>query len=386
MSYLFVLHMFVSVYLQVCLGRTVLSLFSRFIPDANENLGFWFAGRYALGGKTDTDRQKPQSRSGVGHPESGNFVDGQYISRPQETSASDLSLVVLFFVGLLTYLSLLTVFLSIGLPWIVGCFLPYVLLLLQKKQSLILKESFPSLSLNFALWFFAHLCIGVTLFQTVSGVETFWRNNYGDLTFHIGMISSFVYGDVFPPEYHLYAGSSLSYPFFINLWSASLWWIAPTWKNLSLLFAFQWVVVWSSIYFLLRGNRFVFIPWALLLGGGAYFFENFGHNSGELIDKGFPWTSFLTTVWVPQRSAMLGIAVSLAAMSLIFVGSHDKPERTMSSRPFDLLGAGLLLGLSPLAHFHICFITGLFLSLVLVLRGAIERDLFRLRYFFLPAL
>jgi hypothetical protein len=47
-------------------------------------------------------------------------------------------------------------------------------------------------------------------------------NNLGDLPFHLGIITSFVYGQNFPPAHPEYAGARLTYPFLVDF-VAAMW-------------------------------------------------------------------------------------------------------------------------------------------------------------------
>ncbi|RMG40939.1 MAG: hypothetical protein D6719_09710 [Candidatus Dadabacteria bacterium] len=223
----------------------------------------------------------------------------------------------------------------------------------------------PELSLNFVAWFAVILGTGISLFETTNGIHTPWRNNYGDLTFHIGMITSFVFGDNFPVEYHLFAGERLSYPFLINLWSALLWWISPSFYMLSLIFMLQWLILWLVVFFLLNGNRFWLLPWALFFGGGSII--HLGADSHQLIPQNVPWTVFLTTVWVTQRAALFGTAVILAALTVIYPVLIGKATMSRPEKYFRIAFSGLLLALSPLAHTHIVSVGIFYIVLTLFL-------------------
>ena len=270
-------------------------------------------------------------------------------------------------VGLLFHLVLLFFLKCLGMWWIAACLLPFILPLTEPKRVLTLigrVEIEPSL--NFLVWFFVVICLGVSLFQAVDGIQTPWVNNYGDLTFHLGMISSFVFGENFPPQYHIFAGERLSYPFFINLWSAALWWPVPGYRMLSFIFTFQWTLLWCLVYWFLRGNRFWLAPWALLLGGGCYgVWESY---SWELLGKGCPWTVFLTTIWVTQRAALLGMTVLLCALHLCWPACEGQGAKQARSR---LALGGALLGLAPLSHTHSWLVALLFIGIMLSGRAVI---------------
>lgn len=112
---------------------------------------------------------------------------------------------------------------------------------------------------------------------------------------------------------------------------------------LPLVFTYQWVLCWSALFFLVRGERRFIFPWLILLGGGSYVV--LGENSGTMISKNQPWALFLTTIWVTQRSAMFGVAPLVAVVFLLFEGWKER-SRAM------IAGAGLVCALMPLAHTH----------------------------------
>ncbi len=277
---------------------------------------------------------------------------------------------VCFLAGLLFNLSFILVGRNIGLSWGVVTALPGILLLFDRTALLFLYratvEEFKSLaSINFALWFTCILLIGASLFDTANGISTPWVNNYGDLTFHIGQISSFIFGNNFPPQYAIYAGEKLSYPYFINLWSASLWWISPSWRTLSIVFFVQWVSLWTLVYFAVARSSLRIVPWAILIGGGSYkclfsilmpkIFGEPVKYAHELIEKGYPWTPFITTIWIPQRSSIFGVAVLVTVVACLKV--HRAERKPIS---IGLIAAGMLLALMPIAHAHFFIIGSLY--------------------------
>ena len=161
----------------------------------------------------------------------------------------------------------------------------------------------------------------------------------------MGIITSFSFGDNFPPEYAIFPGIKLSYPFFVNFWSSVLWSPSESFQTLSLVFTFQWMVVWTFVYFLVDGKRNRLTPWAILLGGGCWY--ALGQNSGPMIEKGAPWAALISTTWVPQRTALCGLLPLLAVTTLSLKALQDLRE---SERLLCL--AGLIAGISLLIHAH----------------------------------
>ncbi len=276
--------------------------------------------------------------------------------------------------GLLAHLTVSFFLLSLSIPWPAALLLPLLPLVFAAGEFR-KAAAFPELSLNFLIWFAVVLALGASLFYAVNGIETPWANNYGDLAFHLGMITSFVFGDNFPPQYHIFPGERLSYPFMINLWSAALWHVLPSFKMLSLVFAFQWVLLWCMVFFLLNGNRYRMLPWALLFGGGS--FSVFEQYSWTLIEKGHPWTVFLTSLWVTQRSALFGAVVVLASLQVLY----QAIENRQGARPpaAQISFSALLLALSPLVHAHVCMVGTVF-ALGLIFGPLLGRLLQKIRF------
>ena len=289
----------------------------------------------------------------------------------------DLYIPACYSLGLMLYLLAVFVLKSIGAPWYLASLAPFVFSLwpLQDVRRAVVALR-PTINANFILWLLVHVAIAIGILQVSENISTQWVSNYGDVAFHIGMLTSFVFGENIPPEYHIFPPERLSYPFFVNLWTASVWWIQPTFKNLSTIFLLQWMTVWTVVYASLRGNKNRLIPWALLFGGGSFAAivvalteePNLlgGSLFSTLISRGFPWTSFLGSIWVTQRSALLGLCVFLPAVSLF----HEYLDDSDSNRAADprLLISGILLALSPLAHGHFFLTAVLYIGLVLLLR------------------
>lgn len=58
------------------------------------------------------------------------------------------------------------------------------------------------------------------MIDSPEGISTGVRNNFGDLPFHLSVISSFAYGNNFPPNDPTYAGVRFTYPFLTDFVSA----------------------------------------------------------------------------------------------------------------------------------------------------------------------
>jgi hypothetical protein len=319
-----------------------------------------------------------------------------------ETAA--LPLFVQFMLGLLFQCYVSFLFRSLQFSWILSLLLSFTPLFLITRAEVqeLLRKSRPRFSLNFVLWSCVVCLLGVSLMGVSDEISTPWVNNYGDLAFHLGMISSFVFGGNFPPEYHIYPGQVLSYPVLINYWTASYWQFYPVYSILPFIFFFQWVVLWTVVYFALNGERWKLLPWAALLGGGSYelfyrvvsaqpgseFFEAHAHS---FLDKGYPWAPFLSTIWVTQRPAMFGLAALLSALWVY----HRSIKGSSASESEGGVGAsiaGSILALSILAHVHFMVAGCLYIASDILFRfickigtgHQCEIELRRLIHFVLP--
>ncbi len=248
-----------------------------------------------------------------------------------------------------------------GATWAWSCLviwgLPSIFLFLKYKKYFFIKIKLSNGFLYFALF---NLIIGISLFDLDHGIRTYWISNFGDLAYHLGMITSFVFGDNFPPQYHLYPEQKLTYPFLINFWTASFWWISPEWRALEFIFVYQWCFLTTLLYRFLRGDRNKFFPWLVLLGGGLYF--KFTEPASVLIDQGYPWTGFLETIWIPQRSALFGAVCLFAGLST-WLRIYQKPV----AHPHLWFFGALLIALMPLVHTHSWIISFSFCCFLILL-------------------
>lgn len=337
-------------------------------------------------------------------------VGMQRVLRAPQLAATELLryFPAMWLLGLLAHLSLVFLFKACGLPWIIASFAPFAPLpffwravlnvndaLWQAKKVLVtspilLWSAFHlllGLNVNqalwqakkalvtspFLLWTAFHLLLGLSLFSLKNGISTPWVNNYGDLTFHLGMIHHFVFQGDFPPHYHLYAGEPLSYPFFVNLWAAVLWWPSGNLASLPMVFAFQWLTLWSCVYYFLSAGRSYWLPWLLVFGGGTYLaiVSQPEVYSWRLIGEGYPWTTWLSTIWVTQRSSLMGLAACLASASLIINSAFYRQSEAGLAVYWTYALAGAILAMTPLVHTHFFLFTSLFLGGYLFLSAVV---------------
>ncbi len=253
------------------------------------------------------------------------------------------------------------------------------------------------LYLGWALLFSAVFAQGA--FERSGGIYTGTANNLGDLPFHLQVISSFAYGNNFPPQDPIYAGVRFTYPLLADfltaifvrmdagilraMWLQNVvlslalvgllhqWTLRLTRSSLAgvlapLLVVFSGGLGWCWIFQDLRNSDHGLLP---LLG-------NLPHDYTILNDSIFRWGNSLTTLLLPQRSLLLGLPLAICIFYLWWISvsvdvsseaapptsSTVVPKKAQSRKDFEdrgqsasmrrMIAAGLWTGLLPLIHTH----------------------------------
>ena len=151
------------------------------------------------------------------------------------------------------------------------------------------------------LWLLPLFLVGAYLFSThildpkPDGYYV-GQTTYGDLAMHLGFISSLAEQGTFPPEYSIFPGHPVNYPFLCEVPSSSLFLFGADLRSsylLPALYAYGLVIL--GVYFafqvwLKREERARFATYLFFIGGGfgfLYFFDRLGGAStvGALIDE-----------------------------------------------------------------------------------------------------
>jgi len=209
-----------------------------------------------------------------------------------------------------------------------------------------------------------------TLFINQNGwYSTGFISAYGDVPFHLMYISSFVWGDNFPPQNPDFAGTQSDYPFLPNIISASLISLgADLIKGYMVpIFVLSIIIVALLIYVPWRITKntgaTVLVPIIFLLSGGWgfwWFFQTnglkifaFGNKIGNVIinnatninELGINLMNVMTSSLLPQRGVLFGLPIFLSVILLWF---------NLTRR--SIIASSLLVASLPLLHPH-TFIT-----------------------------
>lgn len=161
------------------------------------------------------------------------------------------------------------------------------------------------------------------------------QSTYGDLAMHLGFIESLYRQGTFPPEYSIYPGQQLNYPFLVDAASASLRFfglslrmsvIAP---SVVMLFCVFWGF-WHLAKSIARRLAPTVMAWLLFVGNGGFGFVYFcgKYDLNDLMTgyyttptnlsaEDIRWVNVVCDMLIPQRTTMAGWCVLLAAMYLL---------------------------------------------------------------------
>ncbi len=241
------------------------------------------------------------------------------------------------------------------------------------------------------------------LLEKPEGIYTGVLNNYGDLPFHLSVITRFAFGQNFPPEDPTFAGARFTYPFLTDFVSAMFVRAGASLRNS--MFIENWIIGVALVGVLHRfglqllRNRAAAIltPVLVILNGGFGWWMLFGdvnktdagvfqilshiqHSYTILPDvtQGWRWGNAVTSLLVPQRGFLLGIPLAVIVFTQWWAAmngqraedkaqsakSNSRSKRAATSQPeaspFALsslpsrrmIAAGVVAGLLPLIHAH----------------------------------
>src|SRR5215213_4938842 len=238
-----------------------------------------------------------------------------------------------------------------------------------------------------------------------TGLSTGLLNNFGDLPFHLSVITSFVFGNNFPPEDPTYAGVRFTYPFISDFVSAVFVRCGADLResmfieNYILGLAFVGLVHRWALVMLRDRLAAILTPLIVLLNGGMGFtllFEKAGSNEGGLFgalmdlppsftvipETTWRWGNAISALLVPQRGFLMGLPLATIAFTQWWI-ANDKTSRGSTPVNADpkpkkkarvverqksvwyeetgsrfslntrrMIAAGIAAGLLPLVHAH----------------------------------
>lgn len=220
------------------------------------------------------------------------------------------------------------------------------------------------------------------------------QTTYGDLSMHLGMVTSIARQGIFPPEYSILPGARLSYPFLTNSLSASLYLFGTPLRWSVILPSLAMSFVCFAGFFILAkklsGNNksAVFAVLLFFITGGLGFiyflgdaqmfkeiFTGFYRTPTNIPEMNLRWVNVICDMMVPQRTTLMGWSVLIPCMLILYSGMKKKLEKASLHKNFfiankELILAGVIAGLMPMVHTHS------FLALGILCVGALIAGLF----------
>jgi hypothetical protein len=229
-----------------------------------------------------------------------------------------------------------------------------------------------------------------------TGISTGLLNNFGDLPFHLSVITSFVLGNNFPPEDPTYAGVRFTYPFISDFVSAVFVRCGADLRqsmfieNFLLSLSFVGLIHRWALVMLRDRLAAVITPLLVLLNGGlgwVLLFKKAGTSEGGLFgvlmdlppsftvipETTWRWGNAISALLVPQRGFLLGLPLATIAFTQWWITTdkarpvepadtrkkskqknswNERKEARFPLATRRMIAAGVAAGLLPLVHAH----------------------------------
>lgn len=223
-----------------------------------------------------------------------------------------------------------------------------------------------TLAVFFLLW--SYLLHTHTIPLNDNGAMLAGQCTYGDMNMHLGFITSLANQGTFPPEYSIFPGTRLSYPFLSDSISSSLYLLGSSLRLayiLPMLIAFLQVA--GGVYLLghsLLGSRakalLTYVFFFLNGGLGFSFFLNWSKDDQytfkelfnafyvtptNLVEENIRWVNTIADMLLPQRATLFGYAVLFPVIWLLY-------QAVFRGKKEYFLVAGLFASALPMIHTH----------------------------------
>jgi len=241
------------------------------------------------------------------------------------------------------------------------------------------------------------------MIQDEAGIGTGLLNNFGDLPFHLSVITGFAFGNNFPPEDPTYSGVHFTYPFLSDFVSAIFVQCGADLRqsmfieNIVLAIAFVGLLHRWALVMLRDRLAAVLTPLLVLLNGGFGWVLLFNKaNSSEqglwgvlndlppsftvIPETTWRWGNAISTLLVPQRGFLLGLPLAVIVFTQWWLAA-DRAEKVIEevdekkqkqkqtkqrvipgradlfaklriTSQHQMIAAGVIAGMLPLVHAH----------------------------------
>jgi hypothetical protein len=191
-------------------------------------------------------------------------------------------------------------------------------------------------------------CFQRAMIELPDGIYTGLPNNYGDLPFHISVITSFAFGNNFPPQDPTYAGVFFTYPFLTDFVSAIFVYCGASLRHSMFLENFvvglaffglvhNWAlamlrdrfaaVLTPLLVFLNGGLGWIFL-WTTASGRNSFteYLKALPNSFTIIPDTAWRWGNAMSTLLIPQRGFLLGLPLAVIVFTQWWLSGGPETE------------------------------------------------------------
>ena len=201
------------------------------------------------------------------------------------------------------------------------------------------------------------------------------QSTFGDLCLHTGIITSIATQGHFPPDYSIYPGFRLCYPFLVNSLSASMYLFGTSlrWSILIPSYILSFMLFCGFFIFayeiLSKRCAAMFSAFLFFFNGGIGFiyfmdglrkdpsnfnriFTEWYHTPTNYNEHYVRWSNVICDMIIPQRTTLIGWTYIFLSLWLLYKAIIQKDKKYF-------VLAGIVSGLMPMIHTHSYFAIGI---------------------------
>jgi len=193
---------------------------------------------------------------------------------------------------------------------------------------------------------------------------------FGDMSMHLGFITSLTNQKIFPPEYSIFPGTRLSYPFLCDSISSSIYLFG---SSLTVAYIFPMLVailqafcgLYCFIKFWFKKSSVAFVAFILFFfNGGLGFiyytdiesikrnFTDFYYTPTSLVEMNVRIPQIVANMLLPQRATLFGWAILFPLLAFLLYSIKKRSKKCF-------IIAGIFAGALPMIHTHSFLALGL---------------------------
>ena len=187
------------------------------------------------------------------------------------------------------------------------------------------------------------------MIEDATGISTGLLNNFGDLPFHLSVITGFAYGNNFPPEDPTYAGVRFTYPFLSDFVSAMFVTAGADLRqsmfieNFVLALSFIGLLHRWALVMLRDRLAAIITPLLVLLNGGfgwVLLFTKADNENGMLgairnvpsftviPETTWRWGNAISALLIPQRGFLMGLPLAVIVFTQWWLATNKTDDST----------------------------------------------------------